>query len=74
MITMAYANTQAESVLQDEIEILFSMNSVFRIVSTEWMPNKSSNLMVHPQLTSGDEKHLQCFTDRFERQMESTEG
>jgi hypothetical protein len=65
--TMPYANTQTESVMQDESEILFSMNSVFRVVSTEWMPNKSNNLRVQLKLTSDNGQQLRCLTDYFER-------
>jgi tetratricopeptide (TPR) repeat protein len=69
-----FANIRAESALPNENEILFTMDSVFRIVSIESLPKKTGIYQVQLKLTSDDDQQLRCFTEGFEKDIESTEG
>jgi hypothetical protein len=72
--TVPYANIQAESEIHDEREIFFSMHSVFRIESLDSMSNESGIYRVQLKLTSDNDPQLRCLTDRFEKEIEGTEG
>jgi Tetratricopeptide repeat/NAD:arginine ADP-ribosyltransferase len=71
---MPYANIKEESEFHGESEILFSMHSVFRIDSIDSLPDKSGTYRVQLKLTSDDDQQLRRLTDRFEEEIESTEG
>jgi hypothetical protein len=72
MITMPYANIPAESEIHDESEILFSVNSVFRIESIDLVRKKIEIYRVQLKLTSDNDQQLRCLTDRFEKEIEGT--
>jgi tetratricopeptide (TPR) repeat protein len=74
MNTMTYADTQAESTMHDDSEILFTLHSVFRIESMDSMPNESGIYRVQLKLTSDNGQQLRCLIDYFERQREGTES
>jgi hypothetical protein len=70
--TMPYANIPAESEIHDESDILFTMHSVFRIVSIDSVPKKTEICRVQLKLTSDNDQQLRCLIDRFEKEIEGT--
>jgi hypothetical protein len=67
-------NDQAENVMQDESEILFSVYSVFRIESIESVPKTIGIYRVQLKFTSDNDRQLQCHTERFEKEIQYIGG
>jgi hypothetical protein len=69
-----YANIRAESAMPNENEILFSMYSVFRILSIRSMHETTATYRVQIEHTSDDDQQLRCLTDCFEQEIQGSEG
>jgi hypothetical protein len=74
LTTVPYANIREESEIHDEMEILFSMHSVFRIEAIDSLPNDSGICRVQLKLTSDNDQQLRCLTGCFKEEIEGTEG
>lgn len=65
-----FANIAAESHFEDEMEILFSMHSVFRIMRLTPIDEKNRSFEVELTLTPDDDRQLCILTEQFDPEVD----
>lgn len=72
--TVPFASVKNESHFKSEDEVLFSMNSIFRIQDIRSMGNNKRLFQVNLQLTDAIDKELSAFTERMRVETEESSG
>ncbi|CAF4105211.1 unnamed protein product, partial [Adineta steineri] len=69
-----FASIQDLSAIEDEVEILFSMHTIFRVGAIKKVDNKNQLYQVELKLTSDDDQQLRLLTDRIRKETGGSSG